>query len=495
MGSCWDSWVEEAVRRLDSRKVVRSVRPVFVSSQEASLPTIGFVFESVGGRELETFDGPGIWDRSAVEVAMSEPTFEKWMQDSSSLGEEVVDVPVADRSSSTLKKLLLFSGNDYLGLSSHPAVRKAAAEAALEYGMGPRGSALICGYTYHHRMLESSLAALKKKEECLLCPTGFSANMAVMATLGCISSILSNSRKPLENEKVAIFSDSLNHASIIDGIRHAERLQEVKAFVYRHSDMAHLRMLLSSCKLEKKVVVTDSLFSMDGDFAPIIELVELRRKHDFLLVIDDAHGTLVCGENGGGVAEMYGCEKYVDICIGTLSKAVGCSGGFIACSKKWKLLIQSRGRSFIFSTALPVPVVAAAHAAIAVAKKEKWRRKMVWRRVRDFYSFTRIEISSPIISLVIGGEEMALLASRHLLKSGFHVSAIRPPTVAPNSCRLRITLSAAHTTADVKNLVTALAQHIMLPPRDSFAKLSPEEEKKGRSEVDPWYMVIGQSKL
>ncbi|CAN6477974.1 unnamed protein product [Victoria cruziana] len=361
--------------------------------------------------------------------------------------------------------------------------------------MGPRGSALICGYTYHHRMLESSLAALKKKEECLLCPTGFSANMAVMATLGCISSILSNSRKPLENEKVAIFSDSLNHASIIDGIRHAERLQEVKAFVYRHSDMAHLRMLLSSCKLEKKVVVTDSLFSMDGDFAPIIELVELRRKHDFLLVIDDAHGTLVCGENGGGVAEMYGCEKYVDICIGTLSKAVGCSGGFIACSKKWKLLIQSRGRSFIFSTALPVPVVAAAHAAIAVAKKEKWRRKMVWRRVRDFYSFTRIEISSPIISLVIGGEEMALLASRHLLKSGFHVSAIRPPTVAPNSCRLRITLSAAHTTADVKNLVTALAQHIMLPPRDSFAKLSPEEEKKGRSEVDPWYMVIGQSKL
>ncbi|XP_031503251.2 8-amino-7-oxononanoate synthase isoform X1 [Nymphaea colorata] len=495
MGSCWDSWVEEALRRLDSRKVLRSVRPVFVSSQEARPATTGFLFDSEEGQELETFDGPGIWDRSAVEVEMSEPTFKKWMQDTSSLGEEVLDVPVADKSSSTFKKLLLFSSNDYLGLSSHPTVRKAAAKAAQEYGMGPRGSALICGYTCHHRLLESSLAALKKKEESLLCPTGFAANMVVMATVGCISSLLSNSGKPLDNEKVAIFSDSLNHASIIDGIRHAERLQEVKTFVYRHSDMTHLNSLLSSCKLEKKVVVTDSLFSMDGDFAPIVELVELRRKHGFLLVIDDAHGTLVCGENGGGVAEMYGCEKYVDICVGTLSKAVGCSGGFIACSKKWKLLIQSRGRPFIFSTALPVPVVAAAHAAIAVAKKEKWRRNLVWRRVRDFFSFSQIEIWSPIISLVIGGEEMALLASRHLLKAGFHVTAIRPPTVAPNSCRLRITLSAAHTTADVKNLVNSLAQHIMLPPGDSFAKFSPKEKKRNGSEVDSSYMVISQSKL
>ncbi|XP_058085776.1 8-amino-7-oxononanoate synthase-like isoform X2 [Magnolia sinica] len=364
------------------------------------------------------------------------------------------------------KMLLLFSGNDYLGLSSHPTVRKAAAKAAQEHGMGPRGSALICGYTNYHRLLESSLADLKKKEDCLLCPTGFAANMALMVTLGSVSSLLAAGRKPLNDEKVAIFSDALNHASIIDGIRLAERQQEAEVFVYRHCDMVHLNALLSTCTMKKKVVVTDGLFSMDGDFAPVIELVELRKKHGFLLVIDDAHGTLVCGKHGGGVAEQFDCENDVDICIGTLSKAAGCHGGFIACSKKWKLLLQSRGRSFIFSTSLPVPIAAAAHAALMVAKKEEWRRQAIWNRVLDFSDLTQIHITSPIISLIIGNEETALLASRHLLKSGFHVTAIRPPTVPPNSCRLRVTLSAAHTLDDLKKLTSALSHCIKLSDVD-----------------------------
>ncbi|EEF52034.1 8-amino-7-oxononanoate synthase, putative [Ricinus communis] len=310
------------------------------------------------------------------------------------------------------KKLLLFSGNDYLGLSAHPTIGKAAAKAAQEHGMGPRGSALICGYTNYHRLLESSLANLKKKEDCLLCPTGFAANMAVMVALGNISSLLASAEIPLKKEKIAIFSDTLNHASIIDGIRLAERQQNVEVHVYKHCDMSHLSSLLSNCALKKKVVVTDSLFSMDGDFAPMAELVKLRKRHGFLLVIDDAHGTFICGKNGGGVAEEFNCEKDVDICVGTLSKAAGCHGGFIACSKQLKKLIQSRGRSFIFSTASPVPVAAAAHAAVIVATKEVWRRRAVWNRVQEFQALTGIPITSPIISLVVGSEEKALKASR-----------------------------------------------------------------------------------
>ncbi|KAJ4797980.1 8-amino-7-oxononanoate synthase-like protein [Rhynchospora pubera] len=271
--------------------------------------------------------------------------------------------------------------------------------------------------------------------------------------LGSIPSLLSPT--PSAPHPIAIFSDQLNHASIIDGIHLAERQSQAKLFVYRHSDMLHLHSLLSGCSITMKVVITDSLFSMDGDFAPLTQLVELRKKHGFLLAIDDAHATLVCGENGGGAGEYFGCEKDIDICIGTLSKAVGCHGGFIATSKRWKSLIQSRGRSFIFSTTIPVPVVAASLAAISVG-----RRRAIWRRVQDFYSLSGLPISSPIISIIVGTEEAALSASRHLLKSGLHVMAIRPPTVAPNSCRLRITLSAAHTVDDIKKLVATLSPWI-----------------------------------
>ncbi|PQM38963.1 hypothetical protein Pyn_38554 [Prunus yedoensis var. nudiflora] len=145
---------------------------------------------------------------------------------------------------------------------------------------------------------------------------------------------------------------------------------------------------------------------MDGDFAPMIELVKLRKAHGFLLVIDDVHGTFVCGKNGGGVAEQYNCERDVDICVGTLSKAAGCHGGFIACSKRWKQLIQSRGRSFIFSTATPIPISAAARG------KETWRRREIWNWVQDLRALTGIPINSPIISLVVGREKKALQASQ-----------------------------------------------------------------------------------
>ncbi|CAA7403574.1 unnamed protein product [Spirodela intermedia] len=451
----WDEWVEDAMGRLAALKVVRVAKPI-------SLPFPIDELDAAGGK-LENFaDGPRPEDRSAVEVEMDEFTYKMW-----ACGDTVSGDEVALKEEKPFRKLLLFSGNDYLGLGTHPTVRSAAIKASQEHGMGPRGSALICGYTNYHKLLEDSLASLKKKESCVICPTGFAANMAFISALGSISSILAVGRKPSKGEKIAIFSDALNHASIIDGIHLAERRQEVEVFIYRHCDMAHLDALLSHCTMEKKVVITDSLFSMDGDFAPMVQLVRLRKKHNFLFAIDDAHGTFVCGNSGGGVAELYDCEDDVDICTGTLSKAAGCQGGFVACSAKWKQLIQSRGRSFIFSTAPPVPIVAAAHAAIIVAGKEKWRRRELWSRVQEFSALTQLQVTSPIISLVVGSEEAALHASRYMVKCGFHVTAIRPPTVPANSCRLRLTLCAAHTSDDIKMLVDALSLYIELPAKKS----------------------------
>nr|GLL21044.1 8-amino-7-oxononanoate synthase [Ipomoea trifida] len=462
----WDLWVEQVLSRLDSQKLLRSLRPILPSKanhpgSQQTCPSNS----SFSGDALEVFDGLRHWDRASVEVMISETTYQKWLKDVPSSGDDTecdkvwTDNEVGD-CGGKFRKLILFSGNDYLGLSSHPTIIKAATEAVQRHGMGPRGSALICGYTYYHRLLETSLAALKKKEDCLLCPTGFAANMAFVTAVGSISLLLAAGGKPSLDDRVAIFSDALNHASIIDGIRLAEKQKGVAVYVYRHCDMFHLNELLTSCRMKKKVVITDSLFSMDGDFAPMVELVKLRKKHGFLLAIDDAHGTFVCGATGGGAAELFNCEKDVDICVGTLSKAAGCHGGFIACSKKWKQLIQSRGRSFIFSTSTPVPVAAAAHAAIVVAKKEIWRRRAIWNRVQDFRDLTGIPITSNIISLIVGSEAMALQASRHLLDLGFHISAIRPPTVPHNSCRLRITVSAAHTLEDIRKLTAALSQCI-----------------------------------
>ncbi|EPS62699.1 hypothetical protein M569_12090, partial [Genlisea aurea] len=338
-----EEWVKEAISKLHSLKLLRSLRPIQLTSANCD----AFQSSLSPRREDLIFDGPRKWDRDSVQVNVSESTFQKWLHDSPSSGSISLNIRSTDSSDAKLRKLTNFSGNDYMALSSHPAVCRAAIEATQEHGMGPRGSALICGYTSYHRLLESSLAELKRKEECILCPTGFSANMAVMTAVGSIVSLLSG-RKPAESEKVAVFSDSLNHASIIDGIRLAERQGNVVTFVYRHCDMSHLDALLSRCLMKKKMVITDSLFSMDGDFAPLSELVELRKKHHFLFVIDDAHATFVCGKNGGGAAEMFDCESEVDLCIGTLSKAAGCIGGFIAC--RYHLSVLQPTMTTIFNT-------------------------------------------------------------------------------------------------------------------------------------------------
>lgn len=338
--------------------------------------------------------------------------------------------------------LTLFSGNDYLGLSHHPAVRQALVEAAEAHGMGPRGSALICGYTEAHHELEVALAALKGCEAAVLTPTGFSANLALLGALG--------------GEDVAIFSDALNHASIVDGCRLAAR-SGAKVHVYRHGDADHLDALLGACERSKRIIVTDGLFSMDGDIAPLEALVALKARHEALLMVDDAHGSLVFGAAGGGVAEALGVSQQVDLHVGTLSKAFGAQGGFIASSRAFCDWLVNRGRAQIYSTALPLPVVAAAKRAIEVTRDEPEHRERLWRHIQGLAAALHTSGESPIFSRVFGDPESALEASRALLKAGFHVTAIRPPTVPVGTSRLRVTLSAAHSEADVSAICEALA--------------------------------------
>ena len=342
------------------------------------------------------------------------------------------------------REVTLFSGNDYLGLSGHPAVRRAVSEAALAHGMGPRGSALICGYTSEHAALAAELAALKGVEAALLTPTGFAANLSVMSALASLPG------------EVAVFSDAFNHASIIDGCRLATRAGATVQ-IYRHGDAQHLSELLAGCERPRRVIVTDTVFSMDGDLAPLADLVAVKERFDALLVVDDAHGTLVHGATGAGVAEQLGVSDGVDLHVGTLSKAFGALGGFVAGTTRWCDWVLNRGRAQIYSTALPLPVVAGARAALRAAREEPEHRERLWRHVVRVGEALGLPTASPIFSVVLGEAGAALDASRALLEAGFHATAIRPPTVPAGTSRLRVTVSAAHDEADVGRLLEVMS--------------------------------------
>jgi 8-amino-7-oxononanoate synthase len=325
------------------------------------------------------------------------------------------------------RPVVTFASNDYLGLTHHPVV-VAAAQAALDrWGTGTGASRLVVGSRPLHRELEGELAAWKGSEAALLFPTGFAANLGLLATLG--------------GRDVTILSDELNHASIVDGAR----LARAEVRVYRHADLDHLAKLLVEVD-GPALVVSDSAFSMDGDVADVAGLAELCASHDALLVLDEAHAVL------GPAVDIDGMPL---LRMGTLSKALGSLGGFVAGPRAYVDLLCNRARPFIFTTA-PTPAdTAAALAAVRIVRSAEGEALVA--RLRRHTDRLRPGHPTPIVPVVLGDEAAALAAAARLLDQGLLVPAIRPPTVAPGTSRLRVTFSAAHTEDQVDRLLAALA--------------------------------------
>jgi 8-amino-7-oxononanoate synthase len=349
------------------------------------------------------------------------------------------------------RRLWNFAGNDYLGLAADPRLAEAAREAIAEAGLGSRASALVAGRSRWHERLEQTIADFEGQPAAMLFPTGYAANVGTIAAL-------------VDSEDI-VFCDRLNHASLIDGCR----LSGAKLRVFRHTDLSTLaRALGKSSGFRRRLIVTDALFSMDGDLAPLTELCHLAERFDAELLVDEAHGTGVFGEHGRGVCEHLHVEDRVAVRVGTLSKAVGTLGGFVAGSPSLIDWLWNKARPQVFSTALPPAVCAAATAALKIMQTEPESRTRLWRNCE----FVRGELQrmlpaesspcahsvGPILPIVLGEPVLAVEAQRRLEDRGCLVAAIRPPTVPQGTSRLRVSLSAAHDEAALRQLVEALKE-------------------------------------
>ncbi len=343
------------------------------------------------------------------------------------------------------KGLLLFSSNNYLGLSHHPLLKNAAIEAINAWGIGSGASRLVCGNNILYTRLEEKLARLKQTEAALVFSTGYLANTGTLAAI--------------TKKGDLILADRLNHASLIEG----SRLSGATLRVYRHRDMTHLQTLLSKSKKGQRIfIVTDGIFSMDGDIAPLPDIIQLAERFDAMVYLDDAHATGVIGENGGGTASHYNLSSPRLIQMGTLSKALGGLGGFIAGSHDLIQYLINNARPLIYTTALPPATLAAAISALDLIHQDTALIERLWENRDYFYQkitalgFNTLESETPIVPIVLGDSQKALIFSERLLKEGLHVPAIRPPTVPQKTARLRVTLSATHTKAHIDTLTDHL---------------------------------------
>ena len=347
------------------------------------------------------------------------------------------------------KNIVNFCSNDYLGLTNHPAVVNAFKAGADRYGVGSGSAHLICGHSTAHHALEEELAAFTGRDRALLFSTGYMANIGVISAL-------------LERGD-AVFEDRLNHASLLDG----GLLSGARFKRYVHADAADLGAKLDQAA-GNKLIVTDGVFSMDGDFAPLKELTVLAKKHDAWLMVDDAHGLGVIGERGGGILEHYGlAQDDVPILMGTLGKGLGTFGAFVAGSEILIETLIQKARTYIYTTALPAAVAEATRASLKIAVEENWRRDKLkqlserFRRGAEQLGLTLMASPSAIQPILIGDSQTAVAVSDALLDEGFLVSAIRPPTVAQGSSRLRVTFSALHEERHVDRLLDVLAKIIV----------------------------------
>jgi 8-amino-7-oxononanoate synthase len=343
------------------------------------------------------------------------------------------------------RELINFGSNDYLGLAADPRLADAARRAIDEEGWGAGASPLVTGRSAWHARLEDRLADFEGTEAALLFPSGFAANAGTVAAL--------------VDRGDVIFADQKNHASLIDGCR----LSRAETFVYRHCDCAHLAELLRDhAGFRRRLIVTDTLFSMDGDFSPLVELAGLAEKYNAMFLVDEAHATGVFGKRGRGLREELGVEKCVDVRVGTLSKALGCSGGFVAGSRSLIDWLVNRARPYVFSTAQPAANAAAAVAALEIVESEPARRTQLLNRATrlrealtaDGWNIGRS--TSHIVPIYIGQPDRTMRLADALRQRGFFVPGIRPPSVPQGESMLRISVCHGHTDEMLDQLISVL---------------------------------------
>jgi 8-amino-7-oxononanoate synthase len=357
------------------------------------------------------------------------------------------------------RPVLLLCSNNYLGLADHPRVRGAAAEAAMRWGAGAGASRLISGNMSLHRRLEARLAEFKGYEAALLFGSGYLANMGAIAALA--------------RRGEVVFSDELNHASIVDGCR----LSRAETFVYHHGDTEHLAWGLREAEGRGALIVTDGVFSMDGDVAPLEELVSLARRYDCRLMVDEAHATGALGPGGRGSVAAAGLSGEVDVVMGTLGKALGSYGAYVCASREIVDYLINTARPFVFSTAPPPPVVAAALAALELLEAHPHRVERLQANaatLRDALAAEGLAVDgseTQIVPVEVGGAEHTMELSERILERGVFAQGIRPPTVPEGSSRLRFTVMATHRTGELQRaakLVGAAARELGIaapPPR------------------------------
>lgn len=343
------------------------------------------------------------------------------------------------------RKLVNFCSNDYLGLANHPDVVAAFSRAAKDFGVGSGSAHLVCGHGRAHHQLEDELADFAGRDRALLFSTGYMANLGVISALG--------------GRGDTIFEDRLNHASLLD----AARLSGARLKRFRHRNLAELETALEESESGGTLIASDGVFSMEGDLAPVKELASLARRQGCWLMIDDAHGVGVLGERGAGLLEQQGISQAeVPILMGTLGKALGTFGAFVAGSEELIEFLIQQARTYVFTTALPPAVAAATRVSLALAVKEGWRRDRLARLVRHFRAgastlgLQLMESSTPVQPVLIGDNEVAVKTSEKLREAGFLVTAIRPPTVPVGTARLRITLTATHDENQLDRLLDVL---------------------------------------
>jgi len=343
------------------------------------------------------------------------------------------------------KSYLAFCSNDYLGLASHPELVKAFQASANKYGVGSGSAHLVNGHNIEHQLLEEGLAEFTGRERALLFSTGYMANVGTIAAFA--------------SKGETIYQDRLNHASLIDG----GRLSDATMWRYHHNDMADLSKRLSRAGDKCSMVITDGVFSMDGDCAKLDELATLAKQHQSWLMVDDAHGFGCLGETGGGLVQALGLNSDdVPLLMATLGKGAGTSGAFVAGDHDLiEYLIQS-ARSYIFTTAMPPAIAAAGRKSLELMQTESWRREKLANNIQQFkqgaaeLGLPMMPSDTAIQPIMVGSSDMAIRYSQALLAKGILITAIRPPTVPNGEARLRVTLSASHTSLQIKQLLVAL---------------------------------------